>query len=249
MKAVQPSAEGATRTRRLTPPKRAAGNGAPAWRQVYQDLRQKIVSMQMRPGDPVSEKDIANQYGMSRTPVREAVQRLADERLVEVFPQSGTFVARIPYDELPEALVIRKALETTAVRLAAQKATRSQILTLASLIEQQNEAASRDDPVGFHKGDEGFHAKIAEISGFPGIWRLVLQVKVQVDRYRQLTLRMPRRMLIVIEDHKRILSGIQAGDPDAAERAMVAHLDAVLPPELLQSGAGSHEQEAAGPGS
>jgi GntR family transcriptional regulator, rspAB operon transcriptional repressor len=196
---------------------------------VYQDLRQKIVSMEMQPGEPVSEKDIALFWGMSRTPVREAVQRLADERLVEVFPQSGTFVARIPYGELPEALVIRKALETTAVRLAAEKASKSQLLTLASIIEEMHEAALADDRIAFHRGDEAFHAKIADISGFPGIWRLVLQVKVQVDRYRQLTLSLPRRMFIVIEDHRHILAGLEAADPARAEAAMIAHLDAVLP--------------------
>ncbi|ODS96076.1 MAG: GntR family transcriptional regulator [Devosia sp. 66-14] len=207
-----------------------AGVGsASAWRLVYQNLRDDIVSLRLKPGDPISEKEVAARYGVSRTPVREAIQRLADERLVEIYPQSGTFVARIPYDDLPEAMIIRKALETASVRLAAEKATRSQLLALATIVEQQREAAEANDRGAFHRADEAFHAKIAEVSGFPGIWRQVLQVKVQVDRYRRLTLSQQGRMAQVIADHERILAGIAAGNADDAERGMAHHLDAVLP--------------------
>lgn len=188
--------------------------------------------MQMRPGDPVSEKQIAAAFGLSRTPVREAIQRLADEGLVEVFPQSGTFVGRIPFDELSEAMVIRESLESTAVQLATNRATRSQHLTLASIIEQQREAAAADDRSAFHRADEAFHAKIAEISGYPGIWRLVLQVKTQVDRYRRLTLAEQGRMQRVIADHQAVLDGMIAGQPDAATAAMREHLNAVLPDDI-----------------
>ena len=187
------------------------------------------MSLRLKPGDPISEKEVAARYGVSRTPVREAIQRLADERLVEIYPQSGTFVARIPYDDLPEAMIIRKALETASVRLAAEKATRSQLLALAAIVEQQREAAEANDRGAFHRADEAFHAKIAEVSGFPGIWRQVLQVKVQVDRYRRLTLSQQGRMAQVIADHERILAGIAAGNADDADRGMAHHLDAVLP--------------------
>ncbi|WP_291312283.1 MULTISPECIES: GntR family transcriptional regulator [unclassified Devosia] len=218
------------RQRRRASPSRIAGVGsASAWRLVYQNLRDDIVSLRLKPGDPISEKEVAARYGVSRTPVREAIQRLADERLVEIYPQSGTFVARIPYDDLPEAMIIRKALETASVRLAAEKATRSQLLALATIVEQQREAAEANDRGAFHRADEAFHAKIAEVSGFPGIWRQVLQVKVQVDRYRRLTLSQQGRMAQVIADHERILAGIAAGNADDAERGMAHHLDAVLP--------------------
>jgi len=221
--------ESVLRRRRASPSRIAGGNSASAWRLVYQNLRDDIVSLRLKPGDPISEKEVAARYGVSRTPVREAIQRLADERLVEIFPQSGTFVARIPYDDLPEAMVIRKALETASVRLATEKATRSQLLALATIVEQQREAAEANDRGAFHRADEAFHAKIAEISGFPGIWRQVLQVKVQVDRYRRLTLTQEGRMAQVIADHERILAGITAGNPADAEAGMALHLDAVLP--------------------
>jgi GntR family transcriptional regulator, rspAB operon transcriptional repressor len=117
----------------------------------------------------------------------------------------------------------------TTTKLAAASATRSQVLALASILEQQREASAVNDVDQFHKTDEAFHAKIAEISGFPGIWRLVLQVKTQVDRFRRLTLTMPRRMLVVESDHESILEAISRKDPEAAAAAMERHLDAVLP--------------------
>ncbi|RYE44513.1 MAG: GntR family transcriptional regulator [Hyphomicrobiales bacterium] len=223
------SKESVRQRRRASPSRIPGGGSASAWRLVYQNLREDIVSLRLKPGDPISEKEVAARYGVSRTPVREAIQRLADERLVEIFPQSGTFVARIPYGDLPEAMVIRKALETASVRLATEKATRSQLLALATIVEQQREAAEANDRGAFHRADEAFHAKIAEISGFPGIWRQVLQVKVQVDRYRRLTLSQEGRMAQVIADHERILAGITAGNPQDAEIGMALHLDAVLP--------------------
>lgn len=177
----------------------------------------------------MSENELARRYGVSRTPAREAMQRLADEGLVEIFPQSGSFVARVPYEELPEAMVIRKALERTTASRAASLATRSQKLTLASIVEQQREAALDNDPSAFHAADEAFHAKISDIAGYPGIWKLVLQVKTQVDRYRQLTLAHQSRMFDVINQHEPILKAIDAGDADGAAQAMISHLDHVLP--------------------
>lgn len=215
--------------RSQTPLSRDGLRGNSAWRLVYQSLRDDIVAMLLQPGIKISENDLARRFGISRTPVREAIQRLADEGLVEIFPQSGTFVARIPYDALPEAMVIRKALERTSAAMAASRATRSQMLILASIIEQQREASQNSDSAAFHQADELFHAKLAEFAGYPGIWKLVLQVKTQVDRFRHLTLSLPHRMDGVIKEHEAILEAIQRKDSDAASEAMTVHLDSVLP--------------------
>ena len=143
---------------------------------------------------PISEGEIASSYGVSRTPVREAILKLSDEGLVEIFPQSGIIVSRIPIAALPEAIVIRRALEETTARLTAERATPSQILALHSIVERQREADAAGDRDAFHQADELFHATIAEIAGYPGIWKLILQVKVHVDRFRQLTLPQRGRM-------------------------------------------------------
>jgi DNA-binding GntR family transcriptional regulator len=206
------------------PPKRAIPFSA----SVYADLREQLISLKRLPGEVITEAAIAESYGVSRTPVREAILRLAGEGLVEIFPQSGIFVSRIPLSALPEAIIIRKALEETTARLAARRATASQLLALQSIVQRQREACAADDHDAFHETDEQFHAMIADIAGHPGIWALILHVKVHVDRYRRLTLPQAGRIAGVITEHERILAALEARSPTAAVAAIDAHLDRLL---------------------
>jgi DNA-binding GntR family transcriptional regulator len=201
---------------------------ATASAKIYSDLRMELVSLQRRPGEAVSEAEIALSYGVSRTPVREAILKLSDEGLLEIFPQSGIFVSRIPVAALPEAIIIRKALEETTARLAAERATSSQTLVLHSILQRQREASAAGDGDAFHHADEMFHATIAEVAGHPGIWKLIQQVKVHVDRYRRLTLPQQGRIEKVIAEHAPILDAIEAHDPAAAGIAMAFHLERLL---------------------
>src|SRR6195952_3451211 len=108
----------------------AAGNprrigrprGATASSKIYSDLRAELLSLARRPGEAISEAEIALSYGVSRTPVREAILKLSDEGLLEIYPQSGIFVSHIPIAALPEAIIVRKALEETTACLAAERA-------------------------------------------------------------------------------------------------------------------------------
>jgi GntR family transcriptional regulator, rspAB operon transcriptional repressor len=219
-----------------TPVRRtAAGNrrsgrsrAATAASRIYSDLRVELVSLQRRPGEVISEGEIALSYGVSRTPVREAILKLSDEGLLEIYPQSGIFVSRIPLTALPEAIIIRKALEETTARLAAERATSSQILTLHSVLERQREANAARDSDGFHQADELFHATIANVAGYPGIWKFIQQVKVHVDRYRLLTLPQLGRIAKVIGEHEAVLTAIEAHDPEGARQAMESHLESLL---------------------
>jgi GntR family transcriptional regulator, rspAB operon transcriptional repressor len=192
---------------------------------IYADLRAQIMSLERPPGEPIFESRIAAASGVSRTPVREAILRLADEGLIEIFPQSGTFAARIPLAALPEAIVIRKALEETSARFAAERTSRSKVVSISAILERQREAESASDRGAFHSADEAFHGAIAHAGGYPGIWKLVQQVKVHVDRYRRLTLPQEGRMKRVIAEHAAVLARIQAADPAGAALAMAAHLD------------------------
>src|SRR5665213_1758341 len=207
-------------------------NGRPraatAASRIYSNLRAELVSLRRLPGEAVSEAEIALSYGVSRTPVREAILKLSDEGLLEIFPQSGIFVSRISIAALPEAIIIRKALEETTARLAAERATSSQILALHSILERQREANAAKDRDAFHQADEMFHAAIADVAGYPGIWKLILQVKVNVDRYRRLTLPQSGRITQVIAEHEVILRTVEARDPAAAGIAMNHHLERLL---------------------
>lgn len=217
--------------------RRRAANSAPTGRssidkttsktlaeQIYDWLHQEITQLSLPPGTPVLEREIAAQFGASRTPVREAVLRLVKENLVEVVPKSGTFVARIPLSVLPEAIVARRALERDMVRRAAAKASPSQILRLRAIVEENKEAASGGSQEIFDRTDSAFHAEIAAIAGYPGIWDIIQQIKTPTDRHRHLTFPESDRMHQVVREHAAIAEAIRSGDTALAEERMDHHL-------------------------
>ncbi len=200
-----------------------------AARRVYIELRQRIIDMRMLPGTRIVERDIAAEHGTSRTPVHEAVLRLAEEGLVEVIQRVGTFVARIPLNELDEAMLARTALERAVVKRAAERITADGLQRLRDILLEQHACVISNDMRAFHQTDENFHETLAHIAGVPGIWRMIQQTKVQLDRYRRLTLPMPGRMDLVVGEHEAVVSALEAGDSEAALQAMQVHLDDVLP--------------------
>jgi GntR family transcriptional regulator, rspAB operon transcriptional repressor len=192
--------------------------------QIHAALRDDIVQMRLMPLDILNEKLLGQRFGVSRTPVREALLRLADEGLVDIYPQSGTFVARIPRRALYEAVLIRKALEATTVSLAIAVITPQALDMLLQNQALLMQVAERGDLAGFHAADSAFHQLIADIAGYPGIWTVIEQVKVQIDRYRYLTLPQPGRLDIVIAEHAAIIESMQRGDDGAAVCAMSQHI-------------------------
>ncbi len=203
--------------------------GVTASARIHAALREQIIGMEIAPGTALQEKQIALSCGVSRTPVREAILKLADERLVDIFPQYGTFVSRISLPAVRDAMVIRQALERTAVREAAVRADAAAIALLRAGLAAQRAAHESERIDSFHTADEDFHQTVAEISGHPNLWRVVRHEKAQVDRCRILTLPATDRRASVIAEHTAIVDALQKGDPDKAEAAMARHLDRVLP--------------------
>lgn len=196
---------------------------------VYRELHNAIVSMQLKPGNALNEKALTEKFGVSRTPVREALIRLVEDGLVNIYPQSGTFVAPIPTSLIPEAVVIRQALEGATVEKAARCATTDDVARLDDILARQRFLADRQDLNGFHEADETFHETIADIAGYPGIWNYLKPVKVQIDRARRMTLPALGRMEHVIGEHIIIRDAIAAHKVKAACDAMKIHLSAVIP--------------------
>lgn len=192
-------------------------------------LRDDIVGMTLMPGTALQDRVLCERFGVSRTPVREALIRLSEEGLVDIFPQSGTFVSRIPVAAIPEAVLVRQALEGVTVEAAARRGGPDCLARLDDVLALQRVLAARRDTGAFHEADEAFHEAIATLAEHPGIWRLLRQVKVQLDRARRLTLPALGRMGQVIDEHLRIREAIAAGDAAAARTAMTAHLSVVIP--------------------
>ncbi|MBP1857580.1 GntR family transcriptional regulator [Rhizobium herbae] len=213
----------------LTEPAGAKLRRVTAGSAIYERLHSAIVSLQMPPGMPLQEKRIAEEFGVSRTPVREALLRLAEAGLVDIFPQSGTFVSLVPVAAIPEAVVIRKSLEGTTVETATAIAAPADIARLDAIIARQRVHAAHNETSLFHEQDEAFHEAIAGIAGYPGIWSILKTVKIQIDRARRLTLPALGRMESVIEEHVTIRNAIAAHDVEGARAAMMHHLSAVIP--------------------
>jgi DNA-binding GntR family transcriptional regulator len=196
---------------------------------IYEALHADIITMRLPPGATLVEKDLCQTYGVSRTPVREALLRLAEEQLIDIYPQIGTFVSRIAAPAVRDAMAMRKALEAVTAEHAALGAEPAELVALRRLIARQKECASANDFDAFHAADEALHQTIAEIAGHPNFWRVIKREKAQIDRFRLLTLPIPQRPTRVIAEHEAIVEAIAKRDPQAAITAMRSHLESVLP--------------------
>ena len=195
---------------------------------VFDAMRQAIIQLQLRPGDPLSEAEMARQFGVSRQPIREAFIKLAEVGLVEIRPQRGTSVVMISRREVENARFIREAIETAVVRKAAVEANSGHHDHLDALIERQVAANLAGDHAEFLRLDENFHQALAQAADCERAWRLLENLKAQMDRVRYLSLSDATPIETLIEQHKAIADSVRAGDADAAEAMMRLHLGEIL---------------------
>ena len=185
-------------------------------------LRDEIVTMALKPGDVISESDIAARYGVSRQPVREAFIRLAQQGLLLIRPKRATVVKKISPEGVRQSRFIRESIEVEIIRrLAGNPGEAEAVLT--ALIADQEAAAAADDSRGFHTLDELFHRTLARLAGVEYAWQLIDDHKMQLDRVRYLTLGASSSR-VAIGEHKSIVAAVAAGDVPGAEAAMRAHL-------------------------
>jgi GntR family transcriptional regulator, rspAB operon transcriptional repressor len=203
-------------------------NGLRTGLAVYEALREAIVSTELEPGQQISENEIAEKLGVSRTPVREALARLRDDQIVQIVPQLGTFVSRISVAGVDDAQFLREALECSAVRLAAERADRADIAELDLLIARQEIARDAADAAGFFVLDDQLHSTLCEMSGRPIAWTIVARANGHLNRVRRLSLAEPSYIAEMIEEHKAVVDAVGRGEPDSAEEALRHHLRMVL---------------------
>ena len=200
----------------------------PARAHVYVALRDAIVSAALEPGRQLSENELAARLGVSRTPVREALQRLREERLVAVVPQLGTFVTRISTDAVSDAQFVREALECAAIKEAAPRATAEHVAELEQIVERQTHAEGNGDFDRFYLLDDELHEALCDLSGHGIAWSLTQRAKGHLNRIRRLSLPEPGYLREMIAEHRAVVSAVAANDPEGAERALRHHLRMVL---------------------
>jgi GntR family transcriptional regulator, rspAB operon transcriptional repressor len=202
--------------------------GGAARDQVYLALREAIVSAELEPGRRLSENELAERLGVSRTPVREALVRLRDERLVAIVPQLGTFVTLISADGVADAAFVREALECAAIRLATKRADEDDLAELQANLAAQDRAQAAGDADTFDALDEALHRRVCELSGHEIAWTLSRRANGHLDRVRRLSLPEPGYLGEMVAEHRRVVAAIADRDPDRAEAALRHHLRMVL---------------------
>lgn len=196
--------------------------------QIYAHLREAIVRGDLEPGRPISENDLSAQLKVSRTPIREALGRLRDDRLVEILPQRGTFVSRINPRAVGDAQFIREALETAAIRRAAEVAGERDIADMETNLNAQDRANEAHDLDSFYILDDGFHRALCDLSGHPTVWAVSDRAKAHLNRVRRLSLDAPDYLTEMIEEHRGVLAAVAEHDADLAEDLLRHHLRMVL---------------------
>lgn len=208
---------------------------------VFRAIKQAIVRGQLAPGYPVSEAELARKLGVSRQPVREAFIKLSEVGLVEIRPQRGTFVQLISRREVENARFIREAIEVAVARRAAEVATPEGVAPLSRLLDEQERCGDHPDQSQFLALDDELHRAIAILADCEHAWRLVEDLKAQMDRVRFISISNATPVEIIIAQHHGIVSAIAANDPDAAEAAIHVHLREILNslPMIAQDNSGA----------
>ncbi|WP_158817616.1 GntR family transcriptional regulator [Methylocapsa sp. S129] len=193
--------------------------------QVYEVLREKILTVQLKPGESINERWLADWLGVSRTPIREAINRLSANGLIAIIPNVGTSVSLINVARVKEFNLIRTSLESMIVRLAAERFDDSAAVMLSDLIDRQIATLEVPDLIENIVVDSQFHRAIAEISGLNATWAILQHAMDEILRVRHLSVRLPRPLREPIDEHLAILDALRTRDPDLCERAMKTHLD------------------------
>ncbi|WP_342235973.1 GntR family transcriptional regulator [Inquilinus sp. OTU3971] len=196
--------------------------------QVYERLRGQIIALALAPGSLLARNELMAQFGVSQTPIRDALLRLAEEGLVDIFPQHATVVSPIDLPAARQAHFLRRSVELEVVRSLAQREDRSFVPRLQALIARQRGMLDAQDFEAFAETDQSLHRQLCEAAEVPDLWALIRNRSGHLDRLRRLHLPAPGKAQSILDDHGLILDAIAAGDAGRAEEALRQHLSGTL---------------------
>jgi DNA-binding GntR family transcriptional regulator len=200
------------------------GDGASLADQAYFAIRALIVSLELAPGDPIREPELTAKLGIGRTPIREALRRLALERLVEVYPRRGMFVTTVDVRDLARLCEVRAVLEPEAARLAAERATKPDLEELTALIEELLDPRRRDDRALIDL-DERIHRTIYRTSHNQLLEETLEWYYTHALRIWMLALDRTRTLQSAVLEHHELLDAIARGKGERAAALMRSHVE------------------------
>lgn len=194
---------------------------------LHDALRQMIVTSELHPGAPLNDRELSERFGVSRTPIREAILRLAEDGLVTVAPQHGTFVADISHRAVRVGHFIRENLELPVIaRLAGMED--AELGPARATILEQKLAEARNDHGAFILADDKFHSALFDAAGLPEVWAAVHRTKAHLDRIRFQSRVLREGVSAPISEHENILDAIAARDQDRAVALARQHIGRTL---------------------
>jgi DNA-binding GntR family transcriptional regulator len=196
--------------------------------QLYEMLRDMIMTIALPPGTPLMRSELAARFGVSQTPVRDALMRLQEEDLVDVIPQAATRVSKINMLHANQAHFLRRAIELEIVGQLASRPDRALAETLRTMLQEQQRLADAENTAAFSSADHAFHRALYVAAGVTDLAHLVRSRSGHIDRLRRLHLPSPGKTQRVLADHRLIVDAIEAGRADLAQQRLREHLSGTL---------------------
>lgn len=196
--------------------------------QVFEHLRELIVSLAVEPGTVLPRPQLCEYYGLSLSPVREALLRLEEEHLVDIFPQHQTQVRRIDLAQARQAHFLRLSVELEMVYTLARRGDPALGRTLHELVARQRACLEAGDLAGFTAVDLEFHRAMYDAAAVPDLWSLARSRSGNLDRLRRLHLPMNGKARSILAQHAEIAHCIGRGDAEGAQRSVRTHLSGTL---------------------
>jgi DNA-binding GntR family transcriptional regulator len=199
--------------------------------QVFEALRELIVSVALEPGMVLPRAELAGHYGISQTPIRDALLRLGEDGLVDIFPQHATLVSRIDIAAALQAHFLRRSIELEILHTLCAlppPAHAALVARLRALLRRQAEALQPLDFAALAAADQAFHRELYQAADVGPLWDLVRQRSGHVDRLRRLNLPARGKAEAIVRDHTAITDALERADAPAAEAALRQHLSGTL---------------------
>lgn len=194
------------------------------YQEVAERLRERIFAHELTPGDWIDEQKLAEQYGISRTPLREALKVLASEGLVELKPRRGCYVTEVSSQDIDEIFPLMALLEGRCACIAVQQATPADIRKLKAIHEKLELAAKEDRINAFFEANQEFHRSIQEMTNNRWLLSVIQDLRKVLKLSRLHSLSLEGRLQQSLDEHRVIMAAFEAGDAEKAEKSMHDHL-------------------------
>lgn len=194
---------------------------------AYSVIKEQIINLELEPGEKISESELGSRLEVSRTPIREAFKRLAQEGLIDIYPQRGSFVSQIDESYVEEGRFMREHMELAVIELACQKIPNDYFLDLEESILLQEKSVEAKNYKRLFQLDEYFHQVFFLRCDKERTWTAVQNMMANLNRTRMLSLASEFNWEMIVLQHKQILEAVAKKDPDKAKAIMKEHLTMV----------------------